>query len=141
MAKTTDLYLTKAIKAAAATLTSADTTAWKTLYTAGTDDAIVKALSAVSDDTAAINLRLGIDPDGTGTTYQIGTVNVPIASGTNGAAPAVDLLAAAALPGLSYDRHGKPVLLLPGGALLRIAALATMTADKTLTVLAQVEEY
>lgn len=139
MAKQTALYLSKNFAAAGATLTSADTTAWKTIYTAAADDATIKALACTSNDTAAVNLRLGIDISGT--VYQIGCVNVPIAAGTNGTAPAVDLLSPAALPFLAVDRNGKRVLSLKAGTVLKVAALATMTAAKTLTVVALPEEF
>lgn len=141
MSKQTNLYLTKGLVTAGVTATSADTTAWKTVYTAAADDAVVKGLAAVSDDTAAINVRLGIDVAGAGTVRQIGTVNVPIAAGTNGVAPAVDLIAALVCPFLPVDRNAKRILPLKAGDILKIACLATMTAAKTLTVTAFAEEY
>lgn len=141
MAKQTNLYLTKGFATAGTTATSADTTAWKTVYAAAADDAIVKGLAATSDDTAAINVRIGIDVAGAGTVRHIGTVNVPIASGTNGVANAVDLLNAIALPFLPVDRNGKRIIPLKAGDLLKVACLATMTAAKTLTVTAFAEEY
>lgn len=137
--KQTALYLTKGIVNAAVTLTSADTTAWKAVYTASADDSLVKMLSAVSDDTAAINLRIGIDIGGT--VYQIGTVNVPIATGTNGTANSVNLINRTALPHLPLDGVGNPYIPLKSGATLKVAALATMTAAKTLTVMSASEEY
>jgi hypothetical protein len=139
MAKQTDLYLTAAFAAAGATVTSANTTAWVSVYTAPADDAVIKGLSCVSNDTAAVNLRIGLDIGGT--VYQIATVNIPIASGTNGSANAIDLLNASALPFLPVDRNGKRILPLPGGAILKVAALATMTSGKTLTVVALPETY
>jgi len=139
MAKTTSLPLTQSIKNAGVTILPADTTALKTLYTAGANDAVVKSIICVSDDTAAVNLRVLINI--AGTDYQIGTVNVPIASGTNGTANAVDVLNSTALPGLPLDRNGKRILPLVGGAIVKVAALATVTAAKTVTVTAIVEEY
>ena len=139
MAKQTALYLTKGIANAAVTLTSSDTTAWKTVYTASADDAMVKMLSAASDDTAAVNLRIGIDIGGT--VFQIGTVNIPIATGTNGTANAVNLMNRTALPFLPIDGVGNPYIPLKAGSILKVAALATMTAAKTLTVTSSSEEY
>lgn len=139
MAKQTDLFLTANFGAAAATIEAADTTAWVTVYTATGDDAIVKGLACTSDDTAAVVLRLGIDI--AATIYQIGSVNIPIASGTNGVANAIDCLNASACPFLPVDRNGKRILPLPAGAVLKVAALATVTSGKTITITALTEEY
>ena len=141
MAKQTDLFLTESLVTAGVTASSSDTTAWKSVYTAASDDAVIKGLSAASDDTAAINLRIGIDVGGAGTVYQIACVNIPIAAGTGGAVNAIDLLNASALPFLPVDRNGKRVIPLNGGDILKVACLATMTAAKVLTVVAFVEEY
>ncbi len=139
MSKQTSLYLTKALKTAAVTIVPADTTAWKTVYTAASDDAVVKGLLCVSDDTAAVNLRVALTIGGTD--YQIGTVNIPIASGTNGTANAVDVLNSVAMPGLPLDRDWKRILPLMAGVVLKVAALATVTTAKTVTVTALIEEY
>ena len=139
MAKQTNLYFTKLVKNKAVQIVPADTTALKTLYTAAADDAILKGLLCVSDDTAAVNLRILLNIGGTD--YQIGTVNIPIASGTNGTANAIDAINSLALPGLPLDANGKRFLPLETGTILKVAALATVTAAKTVTVVAIIEEY
>ena len=139
MAKKTSLFLTQGACPTGVTLTSSDTTAWKTVFTASADDANLKVLSCVSDDTSAVNLRVGIDIGGT--VFQIATVNIPIAAGTNGVAPAVDLLNSISMPFLAVDLAGKRILQLQAGNLLKVAALATMTSAKTLTVVAIPENY
>lgn len=144
MAKQTDLFLAQRVINASATLTSSNTTAWVTVYTSpatgdGGDDALLKGLQAVSDDTAAINCRVGVDIGGT--VYQLGTVNIPAASGTNGTTAAVDLINMTSMPGLPLDANGKRYLPLAAGNIVKVACLATMTAAKTLTVNAIVEEY
>jgi hypothetical protein len=139
MAKQTSLYLTQALKTAAATIVPADTTGWKTVYTAGADDAVVKGLLAVSDDTSAVNLRIGLDIGST--VYQIGTVRLPAAAGSDGAANGIDLLNAVSIPGLPLDRDFKRILPLQGGTILKVAALGTVTSGKTVTVTSLAEEY
>lgn len=139
MAKQTNLYLPRGFDAAAETIENADGTNWVTIYTAPADDATIKSLSCVCNDTAARDIRLGLEIDST--VYQFGTVNVPIGSGTNGTAPAVDLLSPAALPMLPADRNGKRILTLPGGTVLKAAALAAVTSGKTLTIAALAEIY
>ena len=139
MAKQTDLYLTKTLQNKAVTIVPGDTTALKTVYTSATDDSVVKSLMCVSDDTAAVNLRVLLTIGGTD--YQIGTVNIQIASGTNGTANAVDILNSTAMAGLPLDRNGKRVLPLGAGVILKVAALVTITAAKTVTINALIEEY
>lgn len=139
MAKQTSLYLTQAVKTAAATVVAADTTGWKTVYTAGADDAVLKGLLAVSDDTSAVNLRVGLDIGST--VYQIGCINLPAGAGTNGTANGIDLLNALSIPGLSLDRDFKRILPLAAGVIVKVAALATVTSGKTVTVTAIAEEY
>jgi hypothetical protein len=139
MAKTTSLYLPKGANTASVTFTSADTTALKTLFTAGADDSDLKSVIAVTDDTAAINLKVYVTRGGTD--YLIATVNIPIASGTNGTTPAVDVLNAISFPGLPMDSVQKRYLPLKTGDVVKVACLATMTAAKTLTVSAFGQDY
>jgi hypothetical protein len=139
MAKQTSLYVTDEIVGAGASFVNADGTAYKTVYTAGADDAVVKSLMATSNDTAAVNLKIAIH-DGTADRI-IGTVNVPATSGTNGTAAAVDLLAAAVMPGLPLDQNGKRIIPMQNGHLLKVAPLVAVTATKQVDVFAMVEEY
>jgi hypothetical protein len=139
MAKTTSLYLPKTANTNSVTFTSADTTTLKTLFTAGADDSDLKAILACTDDTAAINLKVYVNRGGTD--YLIGTVNVPLASGSNGSAPGVDILNSAAFAGLPMDSVGKRYIPLKTGDVVKVACLATMTAAKTLYVSAFGQDY
>ena len=128
MSKQTSLFLPAGFATAGVTIVAADTTAWKTVYTAPANDAVVKGLACVSDDTSARNARIGIDVGGAGTVRQIATVAIPIASGTDGTANAVDMLNSAAMPFLPVDRNGKRILPLKAGDILKVAALAAVRA-------------
>lgn len=139
MAKQTSLYVTKGIKTPGASFANADGTAYKTLYTASADDAIVKSIMVTSNDTAAVNLKVAIN-DGV-TDRVIGTVNIPITAGLTGAIAAVDLLGSSLMPGLPLDQNGKRVLPLQGTHVLKVAPLVAVTAAKTVDVVAVVEEY
>jgi len=110
------------------TITSADTTTAQTIFTAGSNGSKLMSIAATSDDTAAINATIYIR-DGT-TDYLVGTVNIPIASGTDGSVNSVNLLSPTALPWL--DALGE--LALPTGYSVKVGCLATMTAAKTLTL-------
>ncbi len=139
MAKSTSLFFTKGVNLKAVTILPADTTTLKTIYAASADDAIVKAINVVSDDTAARVLDLVVN-DGT-TDYLLGSVNIPLASGSNGTATAVDLLSGAIIVGLPYDALSKRVLPLKGGYVLKVRSQSTVTTAKTITVTAVIEEY
>lgn len=141
MAKTNTVPFTQTLKHGSNTIVAADTTAAKTVFTAGSEGSVVKALQAVSDDTSARVLNVYVNT-GAGDLY-LGSVNVPTLSGTNGlsTAPAVDLLSGTLMPGLPYDANGKRVLPLPAGALLKVSSQTTVTSAKTVTVTALAEDY
>jgi len=107
------------------TFTSADTTALKTIFTAGTFGSRVDQISIETDDTAAVNLAFYIN-DGA-TDFYIGVVNVPIGSGYT-TVPLVDGVLTLG-PTLGY-------IVVPAVYLLKANCVATMTAAKTTTVLA-----
>lgn len=139
MAKSTNLNFTQEINLVGKRLTSTDTTTYVTLYTATTDDAVVKSITATTTDTAAVNLKIAIN-DGT-TDFLLGTVRVALASGTDGAAATVDILGSSLLPGLPRDLNNRTILPLKNGYILKVGCLATMTAAKQTDVLALIEEY
>ena len=139
MAKSTNLNFTQEIEVVGKRLTSSDTTSYVTLYTAGTNDAVVKSITVTTTDTAAVNLKVAIN-DGT-TDFLLGTVRVALASGTDGAASSVDILGSGLLPGLPRDLNSRAILPLKNGHILKVGCLATMTASKQTDVIAVVEEY
>ena len=139
MAKSTDLNFTQNIKAPCVALTSANTTAFSTLYTASSDGAVVKSIVASTNDTTAVNLVVVVNNGSAD--FVLGTVNLPINSGYTGAIASVDVLGSSLIPGLPKDINNRSVLPLPSGHVLKVGCLATMTAAKTTNVLANVEEY
>lgn len=139
MAKSTALNLPQHIRTKGVQFVNADGTTAKTLYTVGAEDARLLSLTVVSDDTAAVNIQilLGIG----GTDYPIGTVNVPIASGSNGTVNGIDLINATAIPGLPVDANGKRYLPLEAGVVLKVKPLVAVTAAKTVSIVASLEDY
>ena len=97
--------------------------------TAGTDGAIVQSITVTSDDTNAVDLQVFIN-DGT-TSHLVGTVNIPTLAGTDGIEPNVNLLQS--INGLQEDGS----LILEASFTLRVAALVTVTAAKTVTLVSQ----
>ncbi len=139
MAKSTNLNFTQEVNLVGKRLTSSDTTSYVTLYTATTDDAVVKSITATTTDTAAVNLKVAIS-DGT-TDFLLGTVRVALASGTDGAVSSVDILGSGLLPGLPRDLNNRTILPLKNGQVLKVGCLATMTSARQTDVIAIIEEY
>jgi len=139
MPKSTNLNFTQNIKLSGATIVPADTTTLKTLFTAGTNDAIVKAINVQSTDTAARVVQLWVN-DGS-TDFLIGSVNIPLRSGDNGTAATIDLLGGTLMPSLPYDSSGKRILPLPAGYILKVNSQATVTSAKEITFVCMVEDY
>jgi len=139
--------VTPTASANAATVDSGSTNAtfnlrvefYKELYTAGTNDALVKAVNVASFDSAARVMSLWI----VGTDDQpilIGAVNIPASSGNNGTAASIDLLGGTLMPSLSYDSNGKRIVGLKAGEKLAVSVPA-VTAGTQINVTAQIEEY
>lgn len=139
MAKSDVLPFTQKSRTKGAIILNADGTTQKTVYTASTEDAVVKMLQIVSNDTSArvVDILVNIS----GTDYPLGSVTVPASSGTNGVAAAVDVLSGALITALPYDGSGKRVLPLEASVVLKVASQTTLTAGKQITVVASVEEY
>jgi len=108
---------------------NSDGTSVKTLYTAGSDGAILENICAHSDDTAAVIVLLSIS-DGT-TTFPLGELTVAIGAGTDGGTtPSQNLLLATALGCLRTDGS----LMLAAGSILQANVESAVTATKTLTL-------
>ena len=90
MATNTDPIFLKTIATPAIQFTSADTTALKTVLTAGADGGAITQLTATSSDSAIVTAVLSLTSGGV--TNIIGEVIVAIGAGTDGSTPAVNLL-------------------------------------------------
>lgn len=112
---------------------------YKELYTASSNDAIVKAINAASLDSAARVVSLWIVAADNQPTL-IGAVNIPANSGNNGTAATVDLLGGTLMPSLPYDSNGKRIIEMKAGQKLFVSVPA-ITAGTQIQVTAQIEEY
>jgi hypothetical protein len=139
MPKSTNLNFTQTIKLSAAVITPTETTTAQTVFTAGSNDAVVKAINVASTDTAARVLSLFVN-DGS-SDILIGRVSIPANSGNNGTAAAIDLLGGTLLPSLPYDANGKRILPLPAGYILKAGTTTTVTSAQSITVTAMAEDY
>lgn len=151
MAKTTTCPITQNIKNAFATLVNAtgavsgesgtSVTNLVTVYTAGSNDAVVKSLVVTSSDSSARTLNIYIN-NGT-YDYLLAAITIPATSGgaSGGTTVNVDILGSQYFLGLPFDQSGKPVLPLQTGYVLKAGVQVAVTAAKTVTVSAIVEEY
>jgi hypothetical protein len=137
MAAGTSPIFPAAVETAAQDYVNADSTSYQDVLTAGVNGALVYTLQIATDDTAAIEWKVAIQRDGTGTDWLLGTVNVPIGSGNSNAAPAVDLLDPSKIKGLDGDGN----LILGGGDKLRVAPKTAVTAAKTAYVTASYGDF
>lgn len=117
------------------TIVPADTTSLKTLFTPGANGSLLTDLNVVSDDTALVDLDLYLTVSATN--YRIGTIPVAIGAGVTAASNAVNGLDPTKIPGLAADG----TLWLPSGTVLKGAAKATVTAAKTVTIVAFGGDY
>ena len=130
MAANTSPIFELTVKNAGVTIVPADTTAKKTLYTGGTNGSRIDQLAESSTDTAAVT-TMWYKTVG-GTDYHIGDVVIAIGAGYTTVA-LVDALATLE-PTLGY-------LVLASGEILKVAALATVTAAKQVDLVAQLGDY
>lgn len=128
------------IAASANTVTLGSNTNGETAYTAGTAGGRVMSLTAVTDDTVTVNVFVWILRGAT--VIPIALVNVPLSSGnTNAARFNVDFLDGVNIVGLPLDNTGKRYIPLLAGDVLRVGALANLTAAKTCWVSAHGNDY
>lgn len=113
----------------------ADTTVAKTLSTPGLNGRNITAITCVSDDTASVTVVLSILK--AAVSYKIGESVVAIGSGTNGVAHAVNLLNTVDATYLKPDGS----LDLANGAVLQVNAKVTITAAKTVNIVAFGGDY
>lgn len=128
------------ITASANTVTLGSNTNAATAYTAGTAGGRVMSLTAVTDDTVTVNVFVFIYRGST--VIPLGLVYVPLSSGnTNPARFNVDFLDGINIAGLPIDNTGKRYIPLMPNDVLKVGALANLTAAKTCWVQASGNDY
>lgn len=112
-----------------ADIVNADGTTQENIFTAGADGGAITNMVATTDDTSEVTVVIKSN-DGTTTTI-LGEVKVPAGSGTNGAAPSVNLLDSVKMPGL-FQADGS--LAVGANASITVGAKSAVTAAKTLYI-------
>ena len=130
MATNTLPIFLKSVESPAIQFTSADTTATKTLFTAGADGGAVTQITATSSDSVAIVVVLTVNSN------IIGEVSVPAGSGTNGTLKATTLIDSDKITFFQNDGS----ILLGGAVSFEVNCKATMTTG-TLAVTAMGGSY
>lgn len=114
-------------------------TANVTVLTAGTSGSKLVGLWASSTDTSARDVQLKITNGGTD--YILGTKTVAIGAGTVAGTPAVNLLDPTVIVGIPIDSDGNPYLFLNSGDTLTAAVVVTVTAAKTISIVAIYSDF
>ena len=128
------------IVASSNTVTLGSDTNGVSIYTASSAGGRCMSLTAVTDDTVTVNVFVWILRSST--VIPIGLVNVPLSSGnTNAARFNVDFLDGVNIVGLPIDNTGKRYIPLMPNDVLRVGALANLTAAKTCWVSAHGNDY
>src|SRR5262249_33998578 len=112
----------------------AQTSANKTLVTAGTNGTKVTGITLCSDDTSARVVQIQITRSAV--TILVGSVNVPTLAGTDGTTVGVDGMSSTLIPGLPVDNDGQKYIFLGPGDALTIKSTTTVTVAKTISATA-----
>jgi hypothetical protein len=118
-------------------IVNADSTNWKTVYTAAAAAKLV-SVGACSDDSSSRVIQVSILRSATN--YIIGAVSVPTLAGTDGSTAAVDLIGSLS-PQLPLDTDGQHYLLLHSGDVVQVKATASVTSGKIVHVTATAAEF
>lgn len=134
---TTPTYPSNNYGVIAKIIVAADTTAWVDLYdnSAASSKVRVESLNICSDDTATMNIQIGIH-NGT-SVFLLGTAQAITLSGTNGVAVRINALGIVG----SLASDGIPIIGIPAGCKLQAKVLVTVTAAKTVTITGWVAKY
>lgn len=116
---------------------NADGTNVKTIFTAGADDSVIKAIIITSTDTAARDIQLHIS-DGT-TNFQLRRLSIPASAGNSATVSPVDALSG--IIGLPFDEHGNRVLRLRRGFQLRANMPVAVSSGTEVDVIVLGEDY
>ena len=106
----------------------------KTIHTAGANGSKVVAVTASSTDTSNRTGQLWLTRSAT--SYLLASVIVITLAGTDGSAPAQNLLTSGLWPGLPVDNDGQRYLFMESGDTLQISFTAQVTAAKEIDVVA-----
>lgn len=109
------------------------------LYVAGSNGSKVESFNVSSTDTSAQVLQVYATISAVN--YLIGSISIPITSGSISTVVSVDILRSSQIPSLAYDANGNRQLYLANGTTLSVGMVSPITSGKTMTIFAQVGDY
>jgi ribosomal protein S11 len=113
-----------------------------TAYTGGANGTKLEAIYVTNTDSSAA-YAINVFIKQSSTSYLLGTVNVPLSSGNTTSASTINLLSSSGNLGavLPKDSNGNPYIYLSSASSVTVASTTTVTSAKTLTFLAQGEDF
>jgi hypothetical protein len=151
MAKQTSLFLTKEIINAGQTFTAfGESGIYKTIFTAGNDDSLVKSINVIATVTgavapAALTIPMqfaisGANRNEPTAIHPFTTLSIPPMAGS-GATPPIDVLSASGSPAYPIDSAGKRYYPVESGAQLVARYMNNLGLNGQITVTVIAENY
>ena len=132
MSKTNTIPSVQNVNNVDGAITNATGTAKITVWTAGANDAVLKALGCSNTDTAAHIVQIFVNIGGSVTFRLLGSVMVAASAGNDGTTAAADILRSGMLPWLSIDAYGNQVFNAKAGTTIKISTTAAAASGKEL---------
>jgi hypothetical protein len=129
----------QAAKTTPQSFVNADGTGKKTVVTAGTNGSRVIALTATSTDTVQRIAQVWLTR--AAVSFLLTSVAIPIASGSDGTTPNVDLLSTVLWPGIPFDVDPGNFLYLESGDTLQVSMTVAVTAAKEIDIVSMFKNY
>ena len=126
------------LKTPVARLQNSDSTNFVLILTPATGGTKIETICCTTDDTVAFALQFCVTNGAID--YPIGEVNIPIGSGTNGTAKAVNVLNATDFPWLRND-GATPYFYLENGYVLKVKAKTAISSGKFAYIYIQAGDY
>ena len=113
---------------------------YKTIYTAGSNGSIIKALWATTNDASLAHL-VTCQIVNTAVSYGGTAVSIPISSGFASGAPPVNMMSFVNWPGLPLDSDGNPFLYLVSGDTLKCTFATGLTSSDVINLVAVASDF
>lgn len=127
MAKSTNINAVQNVNNPDGVINNGTGTAKVTIWTAGANDSVLKALGCTSTDTNPATVLLYFNRGGAGTDRLIGAFALAPSSGSDGTTPAFDILRSTLITWFDFDAYGNHVLNAIAGSTLKAAVLSAVT--------------
>ena len=117
----------------------ADTTTYKTIYTAGANGSNIYHINVNSTDTSARDLLFAVTISGTD--YPLCTISCPANSGNTNSISILTILDNTRFGTQLVDSNGNKCMYLASGSILKVKSLTTLTAAKVISFFVQAGDF